>query len=133
MIKYRAGYKYQLAKGYSLQISLKPQKRIYTFYIGLTKEGKLAIRNGYAWDGPSGPVIDSSHNIRASLVHDALYQLMRQGYLKNRRQKADRIFEELCIEDGVPKMLARAYYFGLRAGGASSASERNRKIIFKAP
>jgi hypothetical protein len=43
---------------------------------------------GYAWNGPSGPTLDTRNFMRGSLVHDALYQLMREGRMDNglRRQ-----------------------------------------------
>ena len=84
---------------------------------------------------PSGPVIDDRTNMRASLVHDALYQLMRNNHLNlgTDRQKADKLFEKMCIQDGVPKGIARAFYFGLRAGGKPAASPRNKKKVRRAP
>ena len=49
-----------------------------------------------AGDGPSGPAIDTKNFMRASLVHDALYQLMRLGTLdKSRRQYADRLLQTI--------------------------------------
>ncbi len=83
-IAYRSGYKYQLAKAYSIGINIKPGKDIKTKFIKLDRTGKLTIVGGYAWDGPSGPVVDTKENMRASLVHDALYQLMRNGKLTAR-------------------------------------------------
>ncbi len=134
-ISYRSGYKYQLAKKYTQQINIKPRKAIVTPFIELTKAGQLTVVRGYAWDGPSGPVIDDHHNMRASLVHDALYQLMRHKHLNlgTHRQKADKLFEKMCIEDGVPKGIARVFYIGLRVGGRPSADPANRKEILKAP
>ena len=44
----------------------------------ITSEGELIIRNGYSWDGPSGPTIDTKNFMQGSLIHDALCQLMRE-------------------------------------------------------
>lgn len=33
----------------------------------------------YAYDGPSGPAIDSVNFMRASMLHDVLYQVLREG------------------------------------------------------
>lgn len=134
-IEYRSGYKYQLAKEYKQRIDIRPRELIVSSYIILTEEGDLTVEVGYAWDGPSGPVIDTTHNMRASLVHDALYQLMREGWLNltTHRRKADKMFELMCVEDGVSTALARAFYYGLRAGGYPSARPESLKRIRKAP
>ena len=134
-IRYRSGYKYQLATRYSMTITIKPKKNIETEFIKLYRKGKLTIKKGYAWDGPSGPVVDTKKNMRASLVHDALYQLMRLEQLSsdNYKDKADKIFQNICIKDGVPKKIASAYYYGLKLGGDPATKPENKKKIHKAP
>ena len=134
-IRYRSGYKYQLATRYSIAIPIKPKKDITTEFITLDTKGKLTIKNGYAWDGPSGPVVDTKENMRASLVHDALYQLMRQKELsvKTHKDRADKIFKNICIKDGVPKKIASAYYLGLKLGGKPATDPKNKKKIHRAP
>ncbi len=77
-IRYRSGYKYQLVDDYSVKVRVKPDENISTEFIALDKDGVLKMNQGYAWDGPSGPTIDTKNFMRGSLVHDALYQLMRQ-------------------------------------------------------
>lgn len=102
-IRYRSDYKYQLAEGYKISISVKPKSNIETEFIDLDTDGNLTVKNSYAWDGPSGPVKDTDENMRASLVHDALYQLMRNDKLKSRthRKAADQEFKDICKADGV--------------------------------
>jgi len=102
-IRYRSGYKYQLATSYSMPITIKPTKEIKIEFITLDTTGTLTIKAGYAWDGPSGPVVDTKENMRASLVHDALYQLMRLKKLSATayRDRADKIFKNICIADGI--------------------------------
>ena len=101
-IRYRAGYKYQLAGDYVVQIALFPHKTIRTEFIGLTVDGQLAIRKDYAWDGPSPPAIRTRNFMRASAIHDALYQLIRMGLLpQSARLDADEILRRICIEDGM--------------------------------
>jgi len=58
---------------------------------------------GYAPDGPSGPTLDTANFMRGSLVHDTLYQLMREGLLNHNlpREAADRILQSLYREDGM--------------------------------
>jgi hypothetical protein len=134
-IRYRSEYKYQLASEYRISISIRPTEDVVTEFIELGRSGGLRVMNGYAWDGPSGPVIDTRENMRASLVHDALYQLMRNGELNARRTRkaADKIFREICKEDGVSSFRANLYYKALRQYGKPAASPGNKKKIRRAP
>ncbi|BCS54792.1 hypothetical protein [Geobacter sp. SVR] len=129
-IKYRDGYKYQLASGYSIQVSVFPTKHIATEYIVLSMTGVLIINEGYAWDGPSGPTIDSKNFMRGSLVHDALYQLMRGGLISERwREQADKELQRICIEDGMWKIRAWWVYRAVRDFGGSSAARCKTQIL----
>lgn len=132
-IRYRDGYKYQLFEDYQLAIDIKPAAFILTEYIRLDVDGMLSIKEGYAWDGPSGPTVDTKDSMRGSLVHDALYQLMREGHLDpdQHRRAADRELWRICIEDGMLKVRADAWYAAVRfaAGGAA----RGAKEVLTAP
>ena len=134
-ISYRSGYKYQLAKSYVQAIAIKQRTNIDTDFIKLTKDGTLTVKKGYAWDGPSGPVADTKEHMRASLVHDALYQLMRGKYLNTEgdRKKADKLFANMCEDDGVWFPIARAYYWALQKYGKPHAKPESKKRIEKAP
>jgi hypothetical protein len=134
-IRYRSEYKYQLASAYKVQVPIFPATDIITPFIKLDTTGELVVSNAYAWDGPSGPVIDTPENMRASLVHDALYQLMRNEKLSARRHRktADKVFRDMCKEDGVSGHAANIYYKGLRKFGKPSASPQNKKKISRAP
>ncbi len=134
-IRYRSGYKHQLATEYPITIPIKPKADIDTKFIKLTKTGLLTIIEGYAWDGPSGPVPDTKRNLRASLIHDALYQLMRNRKLtaKAHKDKADKLFKKMCIQDGVERNIAHAYYLGLKVAGKPATDPKNAKKIRTAP
>ena len=134
-IRYRSDYKYQLAEGYKINISIKPKSNIETEFIDLDSDGNLLVKRGYAWDGPSGPVKDTDENMRASLIHDALYQLMRNDELKSRthRKAADQIFKDICKADGVSNFTASLYYKALRRFGKPAASPKKKKVIACAP
>lgn len=134
-IKYRSDYKYQLASDYRIQIPIRPAADIDTEFIRLATDGELTVKKGYAWDGPSGPVIDTKKNLRAALVHDALYQLMRNAKLNKRthRKSADEIFRDICKEDGISGFRANVYYKALRNHGESAASPENKKKVHRAP
>ena len=134
-IRYRSEYKYQIASDYKIQISILPAEDIVTDFIELQSDGELTVKRGYAWDGPSGPVIDTTENLRASLVHDALYQLMRNEELNTRthRKTADQLFRDICKEDGLSGFRANIYYKALRKFGKPAASPENKKKIHRAP
>ncbi len=134
-IRYRSDYKYQLAEGYEIDTLIRPKVDIRTEFIHLDIAGNLLVKKSYAWDGPSGPVKDTQENMRASLVHDALYQLMRNKHLNARtwRKAADIQFMEICKEDGVSSRTAHLWYRGLRRFGKPSASPENKKKIVRAP
>ncbi len=135
-IWYRSGYKYQLAEDFEIQTGIAPRDGALVHgFIILFDDGRLCVREGYAWDGASGPIADTPEVMRASLVHDALYELMRNGKLSARdhRDTADRLFEKFCVEDGVSEITARIYYLGLLHGAAYYASAQARRVIHVAP
>jgi len=134
-ISYKKGYKYQLYEDYSTEISIKPGNDIDSDYIALSGEGLILIKKGYAWDGPSGPTIDTPNFMRGSLVHDALYQLMREQKLVKEacRKQADQILQKICEEDGMSSARSLWVYLGVRVGGDSAASKENINLPIKAP
>jgi len=120
-IKYRKGYKYQLAETYSVYVDIKPEKNVLAEYVQLFTDGLLIIQKGYAWDGASGPTWDDKSNMRASLVHDALYQLMRLELLpQSCKKQADRELQKAMIEDGAFKIRAWYYYKAVEMAGGKS-------------
>lgn len=106
--------------------------------------GILTVREGYRWDGASNPIESMQyHNYRSSLIHDALYDLMRMGYLQAdhhhlveiagcncldthilwnagdyNRAMADLIHFMIAVEDGDPFDEARFDFAILRNHGA---------------
>ena len=119
-------YKYQLMDDYTIQIDIKPDHDLDFRFLSLSKEGLLVIRKSYAWDGPSGPTVDTSNFMRGSLVHDALYQLMRLSALdtKIHRLRADEILREICLEDGMSAFRAWYVFQAVQVFGAKAAAPR---------
>ena len=133
-IFYKGGYKYQLRKTYSVVIDFKPESDIVTEYVELDTSGKLTIMKGYAWDGPSGPTIDTKTFLRGSLVHDALYQLIREGYLPvSCKNMADVTLKKICKEDGMWSIRACYVYWGVDKFGKPSIDPSKDKPIETAP
>ena len=134
-IRYRSKYKHQLESEYKIKISIQPRTEITTDFIDLDTVGNLLVKETYAWDGPSGPVKDTPKNLRASLVHDALYQLMRHEELNARthRKAADEEFKRICKDDGVSSRRASIWFKALRKFGKPAASPENKKKVHRAP
>ncbi len=135
MIQYKAGYKYQLTKDHGEQLAIKPGRLVLTSYLKLTSDGVLTISAGYAWDGQSGPAIDTPNFMRASLVHDALYQLMRQGLLDRRiyRKPADAEMRRIVVETKMHPWRRLYIYWAVRRFAAKTASAESRKLVLTAP
>lgn len=135
-IRYKAGYKYQLALQYRCQTGIYPRggRTACPPFVTLTDRGELLVEPGYAWDGASGPVPDTRQNMRASLVHDALYQLLRLEYLQESlRKKVDALFRKMCQEDGVWWGMPTLYYVGLRWFAGYAAHRDNARPMLSAP
>jgi len=133
-IGYREGYKYQLAKDYSLKVPVDTPTEINHDFIRLAVDGTLTVREGYAWDGPSGPTIDTPSSMRASLVHDALYQLMREELIgMHNRPIADELLYQICIEDGMWGWRAWFWRREVKKFAAAAAMPENEKAVITAP
>lgn len=130
IIRYRAGYKYQLAADYHIALPIVGHA-VQTEYLTLTGTGQLTIRRGYCWDGASGPTIDTRNSQRASLVHDTLYQLMRVTLLPaGYRAIADHTLHRLLLEDGMSRLRAWLWWRAVqRAAGGAARPSRERPIL----
>lgn len=134
-ITYRDGYKYQLAEPFEFQSSIIPPMAVANAYILLLADGRLSISQGYAWDGPSGPSLDTLDFMRGSLVHDALYQLMREGHLPPHlyREQADVLLRKMIREDGMNWIRASLVYWVVRRFGDPYADPSNERKPITAP
>ena len=118
-------YKYKLTEDYRHVTAFRDSEGGNP-YVELAVNGELTIHARYAWDGPSGPTIDTKSFMRGSLVHDALYQLMRERVLDRERDRkdADRLLRRLCVEDGMWRFRARYVYWFVRMFGGGAAKPR---------
>lgn len=132
MIQYKKGYKYQLFKAYSIQTNIRPVANIKTHFLTLNVNGLLRIKRGYSWDGASGGAIDTKNFMRASLIHDCLYQLITMRKIKKSwRKQADLLLQAICREDKMSKFRAWYVYRAVRRfGGLFSKKE---KKVYTAP
>jgi len=129
---------------FQLKIPIYPTKDIHHDYISLLTDGTLILRRGYPSDGASGPIRNTTQNMRSAAVHDALYEFMRWNLL-NRvewRDACDDVFRDICRADGVGKwrvtkqiwkQRTRGYKFALKKWGRAATLAKNRRITYRAP
>jgi len=133
-IYYKKGYKYQLVEDAHFIVDCYPREVVDIDFLKMTLDGELTIQAGYAWDGASGIAIDTKNFMRGSLVHDALYQLMRMSLMTlNERKDADLKLEEVCLEDGMWKVRTKWVYAAVRNFGVKSSLPKNKRETIKAP
>ena len=81
----------------------------------------IDIAAGYAWDGSTGPALDTVNFMRGSLVHDALYQLI--PLFKDTRVRAswkafaDRELVTICEQDGMSWWRRQWVWLAVHFGG----------------
>ena len=115
--KKRRSYKYKVFADYEFQTDIIPVKANQHGFLRIDGSGLITAKAGYTWDGPSGPAIDTKNFMRGSLIHDALYQLMREERVgPEYRKRADQILREVCREDGMSRIRATWVYWGVRIG-----------------
>jgi hypothetical protein len=132
-IKYRSGYKYQTARDAFGFFEWLKGYTIETEYI-MVEEGWIWIRQGYAWDGPSGPTFDTKSTMRGSLFHDAFYQLLRLELLpRELRHNADHALVDMCGEDGMWKIRQKWFLVGVEDFAAGAAHPDNARKVYTAP
>ncbi|HNA84877.1 MAG TPA: DUF1353 domain-containing protein [Nitrospira sp.] len=126
-MKYREGFKYQLAESYAI-ITPITGYQVEEEYFSLHETGVLTVRKGYAWDGASGPTYDTKSSLRPSLVHDVFCQMMRAGQIPfDLHGAVNHLFYELCIEDGMWAWRAWIWFKAVemvRAGDPAQGPDR---------
>lgn len=132
---YVTGYKYQSRNDMVFKTAVYPEQDIITDLIVLRKDGWLWVGKYFAWDGASGPTWDDETNMRASLVHDALYALMRMGLLdpKRWRKLADAELCRIMLKDGAGKFRANYYEWAVNNFAEEFALPENSRQEFCAP
>lgn len=136
-IHYISGYHHKLLGAVTFDLSeygLRPVGSVTgNSFVRISAEGMLHISDLYSWDGSSG-VQDTRSSMRASLVHDALYQLMRLGVLPpTARSAADHVYWRLCREDGMGRVRAWIRRVGLWLFGEPASRLGRVKPVQTAP
>jgi hypothetical protein len=129
-ILYRRGYKYSLWTTYSVRTGITGHSVRHRLF-ELKPDGWLAIFEDYAWDGPSGPAIDTKSFMRGSLVHDALYEMLRLGLLPHDPcfHQANLELKKICLEDGMWRWRAAWVFWAVENYGSAAAALRPERLI----
>ena len=132
---YKDGYKYLVTRPYSIKLDIIPFKVICLSFktcdisgncveaslVTMTIDGKTTVFPGYAWDGASGPTIDTLSSMIASLIHDVIYQFIRLGLIDEKyKEYADQCLHDLCTEDGMMELRADIWKFAVDCFGKGS-------------
>lgn len=139
-ICFKDGYKATLQGNYAVHTGLTLPSDVHSEFIHLRMDGLLVVDHAYPWDFASGPTWDSREHRRASLVHDALCQLIFEGLIpwEPYRKLSDKVFLRLIFEDiqqlvdakkfrrvraTLARARARGWYRALRIGGRVFSSK----------
>ena len=124
----RVSWKYVLVEGVELTLPPKLIGKVISYispHLVIVRGSlghRLRIKACYAWDGASGPTVDTKATMYAGLVHDALYQLIRLEVLPmSSRKGVDKLFRRLLKEDGMTFFRRWYFYRAVRWFGAASA------------
>lgn len=147
-IYYKEGYKYITTRFYRVKTLMCPSttQRIIRStldidgnpvtipLVTLEPSGWLTIYPGYAWDGASGPTIDTKDSMGGSAFHDAGYQLMRLGMANLEwKEYIDKVFHEIMIEDGMVKPRADLWLWAVNKFGRGSTIPSAEPMELVAP
>lgn len=142
-VSYKAGYKYQTVEQVSFFTGITHSEDIKTDYILFKQDGTLIFDKGYAWDGPSGPAVDTPKFIWASLPHDGGYQMIRMQLLSpSFRAPFDHFMKQLMQYDLAQssflvnrwnRVRAQYAYWAVRRFAMSAADPKNAKKVLRAP
>ena len=117
-------FRFQVAEDTELELVNEVPHIVFDWFS--VNDKKIQIKKGYAWDGASGPTIDTKDTIKASLVHDCLYQAMRLGLIdESNRKVADKELRDQMIKAGCWKIRARIWYIAVSLFAKSSAKKGN--------
>ncbi len=128
--EYEQQYAYRLSqrKGFLLDRQLQMYGGEVNHPLFSPRSTGVIVEPGYAWDGPSGPTIDTTNAIRASLLHDVLYQAMREKLIPRKRNRriADAAFRKILKEDGMHSFRRWLWWITVRLFGGYAVKPQTR-------
>lgn len=131
-IEYSNADKFVLAKDYFDIAPFAPKDTILTSYGAFYPTGEYKVSRGFLFSA-NRPAINTEDSKRASMVHDAFYSFMKDGYLsRDYREAVDKLFYDMLIEDGMVSFRAWYWYKAVRVGGENALNSPYPKVK-KAP
>ena len=127
--------KYTLSETVFYQLDkIRPEKPIHTRFFTISTNGLMIIKEGYSYDGPSGPTIDTSSTMFASLIHDVLYECFRKELLREYwREEADRELAEIGKACGASAARMELWEWAVSNFAEMSSKPEARKVIYEVP
>lgn len=117
-LRYKRGYRYQNFEDMTLVTDILPRRAGGNNFVDITAAGVLTIRRGYAWDGASGPAINTENFRTGSMVHDGIYQLIREGVVgMEYRDAGDQLLRAIVLDKGMWPVRAWWVYHAVRIFG----------------
>ncbi|MCP4103859.1 MAG: hypothetical protein GY750_20940 [Lentisphaerae bacterium] len=105
--------KYQNKRSWKYRVYKYSEFTLYSNYGNVAHKyfqivgNHMFVKAGYLWDGPSGPTVDSENFMSPSLIHDVLFQCMREGLLSRDHFKlANKELYYQCRERGMSRFRA---------------------------
>jgi len=132
-MKYRKGFKYQLAESISIMTSLRPPEDIFIDFAVLYMTGEFRLIKGYACDGASGCTIDTPGTFRGAFFHDAGCEMLRKEKLPpDWLPEIDKLAHTLWSKDMRFQFRADSWYRMLKKLDFY-ADPKNIKKVYEAP
>lgn len=147
-IKYTKGYPYQGIGSFAYQSKIRLVDAVKTPFYAIDRDGLIQGKNGYAWDGASGPTMDrnkaSKWTRRGTYFHDIGCQAIGEGLVSEGwRPEIDLMMLDILLEDApsdnanwlkikLRRLRARLWYRGVKVGAKFSKQEKDteyREII----
>ena len=98
-MKYRKGFKYQLAADVVFDLGAIPDEEVDKLYFSLDMNGILTAKKGYAWNG-ANVYPDTRAILRGSCGHDAGLQIIGMNLLdKSHKKTVDELLRKTYYED----------------------------------
>ena len=134
-IQYKKGYHYQLVNmGIRVEIPNAPDVSDDRSPFATIQDSVLHIQPGYAWDGASGPAIDTSSFMVGSCVHDVICQLTDLDLLPYEWRKwGDLKLVEICRANGMSRLRGWWVLRAVRWNSERNASRRAAEPFHRAP
>lgn len=131
---FREGYKYQVTRPYRIKLDIAPFAPVRLQFVEMDMDGELRVLPGYAWNGASGPTIDTLDSMIGSLIHDVGYQLIRFGFVdETHKEYFDELLRELCVDDGMLRLRAAYWKWAVLNFGAGSCRPSGEPLEEVAP